>query len=151
MKKYGTYLGLVAIGLFLAALILFRGNLVDYLSRSRTMQLSDSAKRSLAEQIAARYDYRQNQLPYSCTFLEFGSTGCSACRQMERVMETVRTQHAGRVQVVFVNVSRKENQELAEYFGIATIPTQVLLDRSGAEYYRHNGYISAEELAKHFR
>ena len=36
------------------------------------------------------------------------------------------------------------------YFGIAGIPTQVLLDVSGKEIFRHTGYFPAAELEKEF-
>lgn len=40
---------------------------------------------------------------------------------------------------------------MADYFKIEQIPTQVLLDKSGKEYFRHVGYLSMEELEKNFR
>lgn len=151
MKKYGTYLGIAVIVLLFAALALFRGDMVEYISDSRAAHMSADAKSALSEQLTARFDYRANGQSYTCTFLEFGSTGCSACRQMATVMESVRADYPNRVNVVFVNVTLPENQDMVNYFGIATIPTQVLLDRSGQEYYRHTGYIAAEDLAAHFR
>jgi thioredoxin 1 len=36
---------------------------------------------------------------------------------------------------------------MMKYFGIALIPTQVLLDKNGEEFFRHAGYFSAVELA----
>lgn len=35
-----------------------------------------------------------------------------------------------------------------KYFGVAAIPTQVLLDKEGKEFFRHSGYYSTEELDK---
>lgn len=151
MKGYGAYAAVAGIALFFVLLIVFRSSMLEYLSSSRTARMSRSEKSITAEKIAESYDYRHNGLRFSYTFLEFGSTGCSACRQMEHVMETVRAEYQNRVNVVFVNVARKENQNLVDYFGIATIPTQVILDRSGQECYRHNGYIPADELAKQFK
>jgi hypothetical protein len=37
-----------------------------------------------------------------------------------------------------------------KYFGIASIPTQVLLNKTGKEFFRHTGYYSAEELVRNF-
>ena len=61
-------------------------------------------------------------------------------------MDEIKREYRNRVKVVFVNVSQKDNKELVDYFGIVTIPTQVLLNKEGKEYFRHNGYLSAEEL-----
>lgn len=66
-------------------------------------------------------------------------------------MDEIKREYRNRVKVVFVNVSQKDNKELVDYFGIVTIPTQVLLNKEGKEYSRHNGYLSAEELSKYFR
>lgn len=151
MKRYGTHIGLTVMALLFAALLIFRSDLIDFLSENRAARMSGTSRAAVAEQTAQRYNYLQNGQPYTCTFLEFGATGCSACRQMEAVMETIRTRYPNRVQVVFVHVGRKENQDLVDYYGIATIPTQVLLDREGKEYYRHTGYLPADELIPHLR
>ncbi|MCK7519964.1 MAG: thioredoxin family protein [Ignavibacteriales bacterium] len=74
--------------------------------------------------------------------------GCIACKRMEGVLEEIRQRYPGRVDVVFLNSLLPENQLLMKYFGIATIPTQILLDKTGKEYFRHSGYISTTELEK---
>lgn len=151
MKRYATYIGLAVPALLFGLLVVFRGDLLDYLSANRAARMSEDIRTAVADEISRAYAYSRNGAPYTCTFLEFGATGCSACRQMETVMETIRTRYPDRVQVVFVHVGRKEHQQLVDYFGIATIPTQVLLDRDGKEYYRHTGYLSADELIPHLR
>ena len=65
---------------------------------------------------------------------------------MERVMEDIRTTYGKRVKVRFMNVSKQETQEWTKYFGIAAIPTQIILDNNGHEIFRHTGLISAEDL-----
>lgn len=109
--------------------------------------MSADERTDTAEKISARYDYSRNGSGFSYTFLEFGSTGCSACRQMEAVMKTVRERYPGRVNVVFIDAAGIGNQDLMDYYGIVT---QIILDRNGQERYRLNGVITAEELAVHF-
>ena len=87
---------------------------------------------------------------YGYTFLEFGAVGCAPCRKMEKEMEIIRKDFAGKVNVRFINLSKKWNRDWADYFEIQTIPTQVILDRKGKEIYRHIGYIPAEKLRKVF-
>jgi len=67
---------------------------------------------------------------------------------MESVMTEIRTKYPQTVNVVFLNILKPENQDLMKYFGVAAIPTQVLLDKEGKEFFRHSGYISTEELSK---
>lgn len=44
----------------------------------------------------------------------------------------------------FINV--REDPQRASEFGVRTIPTQVFIDASGQELYRHIGYISLEDI-----
>ncbi|MEN6618134.1 MAG: thioredoxin family protein [Rikenellaceae bacterium] len=98
--------------------------------------------------VDSAYNYPKNGLSYQVTFLEFGAKGCSACKRMETVMSEIRAKYPSRVKVVFINIMIPENQRLMKYFGIAAIPTQVLLSKEGQEYFRHTGYFSMEDLIK---
>ena len=69
---------------------------------------------------------------------------------MEEVMEKIKTEYKGKVNVVFMNLMEPENKRFFEYYGVATIPTQVLLDKKGKEFFRHTGFYSADELSTHF-
>lgn len=95
--------------------------------------------------IDSTFNYTKSGQNYQITFLEFGAN-CPACKRMESVMEEIRTKYPQSVNVVFLNVLKPENQILMKYFGVATIPIQVLLDRKGKEYFMHTGYYSAEEV-----
>ena len=148
MRKYKVYIPVVLIILMFFALIFFRGEMVRFISQSRTEQLATVVKENLSDTITKKYDYSQNGENYEYTFLEFGSTGCYACRQMEGVMEEIKNKYVGKVKVVFVNLQKPENRELGDYYGIATIPTQVLLDQNGKEFFRHNGFYSVDDLVK---
>jgi thioredoxin 1 len=96
------------------------------------------------------YNYTKNGGAYEITFLEFGSTGCPACKRMESVMDEVRVKYPDKVNVVFLNILKPQNQLLMKYYGIAVIPTQVLLDKRGKEFFRNSGFISTGNLEKEF-
>ena len=53
--------------------------------------------------------------------------------------------------VVFPNILKPENQNLTKLFGIADIPTQVLLDKNGKEFFRHTGFYSTEDLEQKWK
>lgn len=150
MKKYRGYISVVLILVLFCFLVLFRDTLIRYASRNMTDRMEQSEKNVVEDSLSALYDYNTNKKSYEYTFLEFGSVGCHSCRQMEDVMETIKQEYGSRVNVVFVNVSLKKNRDFVDYFGIATIPTQVLLDKNGKEFFRHSGFLSAEDLSKHF-
>ena len=150
MKKYRGYISVVLILVLFCSLVLFRDTLIRYASRNMTDRMEQSEKNVVEDSLSALYDYNTNKKSYEYTFLEFGSVGCHSCRQMEDVMETIKQEYGSRVNVVFVNVSLKKNRDFVDYFGIATIPTQVLLDKNGKEFFRHSGFLSTEDLSKHF-
>ena len=64
--------------------------------------------------------------------------------------EKIKTEYKGKVNVVFMNLMEPESKRFFEYYGVATIPTQILLDRKGKEFFRHTGFYPADELSTHF-
>ena len=76
--------------------------------------------------------------------LELGSVGCVPCEQMKPVMEKLRTNFKGKLEVFFVDV--RKDKDTARRFGVYAIPTQVFLDKSGKEFHRHIGFYAYEEI-----
>lgn len=76
--------------------------------------------------------------------LELGSVGCKPCEQMKPVMEKLRTNYKGKLEVLFIDV--KKDKETARRFSVFAIPTQVFLDNEGKEFHRHIGFYSYEEI-----
>lgn len=46
--------------------------------------------------------------------------------------------------VTFIDIN--QDQDAASVYGIRVIPTQIFLDPEGTELYRHEGFISAEQM-----
>jgi thioredoxin 1 len=133
---------------FIVSLFAFKDKLNDFASKSIKAQAGSDLQNSESAFIDSAYNYAKNGLKYQVTFLEFGAKGCSACKRMESVMSEIRTKYPNCVNVVFVNIMLPENQRLMKYYGIAAIPTQVLLNKECNEYFRHTGYLPAEELIR---
>lgn len=145
-------LTLVIMGLgFFAMLFLFKGSMNNLVSKKMAEQAGVDTKTTVAHVLDSAYNYQKNGKTYRITFLEFGATGCIACRKMELVMKEVRKKYQQKVNVIFYNVLLPENQDLMKYYGIAAIPTQVLLGPSGREIFRHSGYYSSYELEHEFK
>lgn len=134
--------------LFFIVLFLSKGKLNDFASQAIKLETGSIRERELQFEIDSLYNYSINRLPYEITFLEFGSMGCSACKRMEKVMHEIKQKYPDKVNVVFYNVTFRENQDLMKYFGIAAIPTQILLDKKGKEFFRHSGYYPTKKLIK---
>lgn len=117
-----------------------------------SQEIRNEAVANIADSIRIYFSYPLSDgTKYDYTFLEFGAVGCAPCKKMEKEMETIRKDFAGKVNVRFINLSKKWNKDWADYFKIQTIPTQVILDSQGKEIYRHVGYIPADELKKVFK
>jgi thioredoxin 1 len=82
------------------------------------------------------------------TFIELGSVRCIPCKKMQPIMEEIKKEYKGQVQVIFYDVWTSEGKPYAYKYKIRLIPTQVFLDKDGKEYYRHEGFFPKDELVK---
>ena len=76
--------------------------------------------------------------------IDLGSKTCIPCKMMVPVLAALAQEYAGRLEVKFTDVN--ENPEAAQRFAIRLIPTQVFLDASGKELFRHEGFFSKEDI-----
>ena len=63
---------------------------------------------------------------------------------MAPILDEMRETFAGQLDVRFVDV--KKNAQAARDHGVRIIPTQIFLDESGNELFRHQGFFSREEM-----
>jgi thioredoxin 1 len=87
-------------------------------------------------------------IKYKVTFVELGSVRCIPCQQMQPVMKSIEAKYGKEVKVDFHDVWTEAGKPYGVKYGIEAIPTQVFLDETGKEYYRHVGYFPEEELVK---
>jgi len=146
MKKIFTWVFLVVSVLFVIGLFVFKDQLNNAASSMMYAQLSEPEKKQLAARIDSLYNYQKHGKSYQLTFLEFGSTGCSACKRMESVLQTIEQKYVAKVQVVMYHISRAESRQLMKYYGVSVIPTQILLDDTGNPFFRHAGFCPEEKL-----
>jgi thioredoxin 1 len=87
------------------------------------------------------------------TFVELGSVKCVPCRMMQPVMKNIETKYGSQVKVIFYDIWQEDQKKYAKDYDIRVIPTQVFLDKSGKEVFRHEGFFPESEidtlLAKH--
>lgn len=88
----------------------------------------------------------KNPTGFKVTFIELGSVRCIPCKKMMPIMEEIKKEYAGQVNVVFYDVWTPEGAPFATQYKIKLIPTQVFLDKDGNEYFRHVGFFPKEEL-----
>ncbi len=77
--------------------------------------------------------------------LDLGSHNCTPCQMMVPELAALSDEYAGVVNVEFIDVN--ENPNASQSYGIRLIPTQIIFDADGNELFRHEGYMSREDMA----
>jgi thioredoxin 1 len=85
---------------------------------------------------------------YKVTFIELGSVRCIPCQQMQVVMKSIETRYSKEVKIDFYDVWTEAGKPFGVKYGIESIPTQIFLDQTGKEYFRHTGFLAEAELVK---
>lgn len=78
--------------------------------------------------------------------LDLGATRCIPCKRMAPILEELKAEYVGIMDVEFIDVWQKENAAKAQKYGIESIPTQIFFAAGGKELWRHEGYISREDI-----
>jgi len=86
---------------------------------------------------------------HKVTFIELGADRCIPCKAMQPIMKEIAAEYAGKIQVVFYDVWKDPRP--AQKYRIQLIPTQVFIDRSGTEIFRHVGFYEKNEILKMFK
>lgn len=135
---------LVIIGLVFA--LIFKDQIYDLIGN--TMQQSNSTSNTFEAEkyIQDAFNYTVNNKDFTATLIEFKSTGCTICKQMEPILEEIKMWEGAKVNVQVIQVMNPDSQELMKYFGIVAVPTHILLDKNGAEVFRKYGFVPGEEF-----
>ena len=81
--------------------------------------------------------------------VDLGAGKCIPCKQMAPILEEVKREYAGRMEVEFVDVWK--NPDAGKAFGVEMIPTQIFYDASGTELFRHTGFYGKEDILGKWR
>ncbi len=125
-----------------------KNSLNNFISDKMKVLNGKDTDSNVEEIIGTNYNYTKNGLNFEYTLLEFGSTGCTICKQMETELEKIRKSGTSKINVIFLNTTYPENQKFVKFYGISAIPMQVILDKNGIEIFKHYGFISAEDIIK---
>lgn len=76
--------------------------------------------------------------------VDLGADKCIPCKMMAPILEELRKEYAGQLEVEFIDVWK--NSAPAEAYGVNTIPTQIFFDASGRERFRHEGFFGKQDI-----
>ena len=78
--------------------------------------------------------------------LNFHSTQCVPCIEIEKIIKEVEPEYAGRVAFIIVDVYDQSESDLCNQYGIQTIPTTFFLDAQGQPMEEYTGVIDAASM-----
>ena len=76
--------------------------------------------------------------------VDLGADKCIPCKAMAPILEELKTEYEGRMEVEFIDVWK--NPKAAKAYKIKLIPTQIFYDASGKERFRHQGFYGKEDI-----
>jgi thioredoxin 1 len=76
--------------------------------------------------------------------VDLGAGKCIPCKQMAPVLEELKREYAGRMEVVFIDVWK--SPDAGKAYGVEMIPTQIFYDAGGTELFRHTGFFGREDI-----
>lgn len=81
--------------------------------------------------------------------VDVGAGKCIPCKAMAPILEEIRAEYAGRMEVQFIDAWK--DPEAAKPYGIRIIPTQVFYGADGRELARHQGFMSKADILAQWR
>ncbi|MGC1953336.1 MAG: thioredoxin family protein [Gammaproteobacteria bacterium] len=82
------------------------------------------------------------------TLVEIAMDRCASCKAMHNVLDELRAAHGEYLRVIDVNIMHQP--EAVAQWKIRVVPTQILRDDQGQEFYRHGGFLSAQAIRARF-
>ncbi|UCG56584.1 MAG: hypothetical protein JSU70_17180 [Phycisphaerales bacterium] len=76
--------------------------------------------------------------------IDLGAGECIPCKMMAPMLEELKAEFAGRLQVEFLDVHK--DPDLVAKYEISIMPTQIFYDATGEELFRHEGFYSKEDI-----
>ncbi len=83
------------------------------------------------------------------TVLDLGSDTCVPCKMMKPFLAELQEEYEGKANVLVLDVY--QHRRLARQYQVRVIPTQVFFDRQGDVVWRHEGFLSKEEITAKLR
>ena len=82
-----------------------------------------------------------NALP---RLVDLGAGKCIPCKLMAPILEELKSNYVGRLDVQFIDVWK--DPAAGKPYQIKLIPTQIFLGADGKERFRHEGFLSREDI-----
>lgn len=113
------------------------------------LKTNKPATNSDAQNPIVSADTNQSQPALAATaklpmLIDLGADKCIPCRMMFPVLDELKKEYAGRLNVEFIDVWK--NPDAGKQYGIEVIPTQIFYDAAGKELSRHIGFFAKDDI-----
>lgn len=126
---------LFAGGIIVLGWLLFRA--FDFLTLSRARNPAQHFRRPLTS----------GQRPAAATLLYFTAPGCAPCKTVQRpAIQRLLEQMGDAVEVIEIDASAQP--EMANQWGVISVPTTFIIDAQGAPRYVNHGVATLDKLSR---
>lgn len=126
----------------IVALIISVGAVI-ILKQDRSLPIDYSGTGLQPSEVSSQSGHAPSEKPLP-HLLDLGAGKCIPCKLMAPILEELKRQFAGTMQVEFLDVHK--NPDLITKYSVSIIPTQIFFDASGKELFRHEGFMSKEDI-----
>jgi thioredoxin 1 len=76
--------------------------------------------------------------------VDLGADKCIPCKMMAPVLNELKKEYEGRMEVEFIDVWK--NADAGKAYKLNLIPTQIFFNAAGKELFRHEGFFSKKDI-----
>ncbi|MCM8788438.1 MAG: thioredoxin family protein [Candidatus Omnitrophica bacterium] len=98
---------------------------------------------AVAETRSKQQERKKNGIP---KIIDLGADRCVPCKMMAPILEEIKQEYKGKFDVEVIDVWK--NPEAGDAYRIRLIPTQIFIDENGKEIFRHEGFMSKQDILK---
>ena len=81
--------------------------------------------------------------------VDLGADNCIPCKLMAPILQELKVEYAEVFTTHFIDVWK--NPEAGRQFSVRMIPTQIFFDADGKELFRHEGFMSKQDILMRWR
>jgi thioredoxin 1 len=134
----GAKIGIVAVLIVIVAVAIFAKNGKPESGKPQAQAATPAAQQPAAP---APIEPAKTALP---KLVDLGADKCIPCKMMAPILEDLKKEYAGKLDVVFIDVWK--NEDAGKQYGVQMIPTQIFFDAAGKEIFRHQGFFAKEDI-----
>jgi thioredoxin 1 len=134
----GAKIGIVAVLIVVVAAVIFVKNGKPEAGKAQAQAATPAPQQATA---VAPKEPAKVALP---KLVDLGADKCVPCKMMAPILDGLKKEYAGKLDVVFIDVWK--NEDAGKQYGIQMIPTQIFFDAAGKELFRHEGFFAKEDI-----